>query len=668
MVFGNAMRIGLVWLGLLGLVGYASGAATGLNVNRVVYTHAGGTGEFYADGAGFWTERNPDSSFRFEERRRDQNAVHLYDPGRDVWIMLDLSQRVIRYRSGDGPYSTIYAIDASEPKGTVAAPQPPSPAKPPAQSKSAWTVVGVSYELPWGGTLSYTQNADASWTKRSPEGTVTYFEEARNESYVQLHHPGRAEWVRLNVQRGMIQFGDAADGQYSNVYGITDVQHQVAARTEAQKPVLPPRASEPQPVQNVQVLIRNSNRVQMGVYIDDPQAGLVHDVELPFQTSYMQYYPVGTILVFGPQGGAAVQVYTVNSNPEQQVEIEGEQQEAIAQSQPQAPPQIQTTQATISGDGSSHATQVAGIGAVDESNLAMQFRTRIVTLRRDLPDGSENHPIVLDFNPQVYAWYENGSTFIRVDTYSSRLRIENYRATQFDQGPFIEKIEIQARYPQHLQLTDYFPQNNMNSTQVSSSRSLSIGGNAGPHPYSVGVSAMLSTSNSASANVPDFRSETSHYAGAVNTNWALCGIPGQDDRGRTHCVYNEPLDLGYKDDGRWISGLSELPPMARNFSSMRQSFVLSAPGLLSSTEEVGFTFGVDLRIVHLAKRTHEVLKPGAEIGTALACIDPQSATCKRMKKGDGVYHLTSREASTNFDVRLRIDLAPLANSIRTLGL
>lgn len=442
-------------------------------------------------------------------------------------------------------------------------------------------------------------------------------------------------------------------------------------------PSTPPPASRPQQVQSVRVMIRNSNALQMGVYVDDPQAGLVHQMGLPFASSYVHWYPVGTILVFGPEGGAAVKVYKVGSSPEQYVEIEGEPQQAAvqthtqaqtqAQTQTQAPPPVRTTEASISGDGVSYATQIAGIGTFDESTRAMHLRTRAVTLRTEIV-AEDMWPVILEFNPQVYAWYENGSTLIRVDTHGSHLRVENYHESEFEQGFYIENITMTTDYPQNLQLVDYFPETHMDSTQVSSSRSFSIGGTAGPHPYNIGVSASLDRTFSSSASVPDFKSETKREAAAVSTVWFLCGIEGRDDTGRTGCVYNEPRDLGYREDGRWISALAKVPAMATNFPALRQTFVLTAPGLLFSTVDVGFGFDVGLRSAHLKRQVGDVFKPGAEIGTAFACINPESETCKSMKKGVGIYNFGSREASRSFDIRLSIDLAPLASTIQRRGL
>lgn len=692
MILGKAVRVGLLLFGPLALCGQALADVTGFDVNRVLYTHARGSGEFYVDGPGAWVERNPDGTFRFEERSRDENSVWLYDAPRDTWIVLNIVGKNILLRQGSesGSYVPIYKIDATEGSAPVASTQ--RPAAPAPQQDLTWNVVGVT-----ANHRRFSQNADGTWLYWDSGAEATFFEEYRNGTYIQLH-PVIADgtWsYRLNLQSRKIETPNPYrdDGAYMDFLNINDVQ--TGQAVSGQPRSLPAAPGNTAQAPGIYVELYNPYSVSLNVYIDDPARGVYYAATLPPATTSALNFARGTRLVFGEEGGAAIGVYDVLQPLAYVVDIStvggigAPAQPAVASpappaNYPQPPrdvpavqqpasalPAVQTTPASLSSDGVTNATLIAGIGTVDElspTSRAMQFRTQKITLQQQIDDNGVYRPVTLELNPQIYAWYENGSTYIRVDTQGSQLRVENATRSATEQGLFIEAIRIGMVRPQSWELTEYFPENYMDSTQVSSSRSLTIGASAGPNAYSTGVNASLTTGYSQSGNVPDFKSETSRTGRETTTEWKLCGVRGQDDRGGRDCVYNEPVDLGYKKDRRWISSLSDVPATAWNFSTLRQSFVLQKPGVMSSTEDIHISFAVDLLGVSLEKLTHEILKPGAEIGTALVCIIPDSAECRAMEKGVGVYNIRSRRASVTFNTRLVVGLAPLASVVVASGL
>jgi hypothetical protein len=335
------------------------------------------------------------------------------------------------------------------------------------------------------------------------------------------------------------------------------------------------------------------------------------------------------------------------------------------------PPRIQPTDARVSNYSREMAEQVVGLGPLDDAKLATQFRTIPVVLAQDIPMNGRPNPVVLNFNPAVYAWYENGSTYIRVDTHGSRLHIDQYSDSDMERGFFIESVNLTVIYPRSLYLTDIFPLNEMGSTQVSTSRSLSTGVSVGPSTYAIGINSSLTTSNSYGAVAPDFKSETQEFDGQLRTSWRLCAIPGKGETQGTPCVYNGPNDLGLLEDKSeldkgWLSRLATLPSMAKHFSAMRQTFVLVAQGIRASNEVIDFQMDVTLRSVALVRtEAPEVTKPLVGVGRDMIClVDPNSENCKSLRRGEGYLKLHSSSLTVPFRVTLNLDLRPFASVVQ----
>lgn len=80
---------------------------TGHNVSYVTFDR----GSFRQQG-GRWTEYDINNRpvFTFEEMRRDDWSVYLYDRSRNVRLQLDLHRRKVGYSPNDGPMSDLYDI------------------------------------------------------------------------------------------------------------------------------------------------------------------------------------------------------------------------------------------------------------------------------------------------------------------------------------------------------------------------------------------------------------------------------------------------------------------------------------------------------------------------------------------------------------------------------
>lgn len=80
----------------------------GYNVSQVFHSR----GSFSQAGGGLWEELNDQGrvTFRFQEQRRDEWSVYLFDASRNVSLQLDLHRRQVLYAQGKQPKSPLYAI------------------------------------------------------------------------------------------------------------------------------------------------------------------------------------------------------------------------------------------------------------------------------------------------------------------------------------------------------------------------------------------------------------------------------------------------------------------------------------------------------------------------------------------------------------------------------
>lgn len=103
------------------LPGTTQSNVNGRNVAMVFHSQ----GSFVMQGVG-WVEKNTagQTTFRFEERQRDDWSVYLYDRSRDVHLQLDLHRKQILYNAGSDPKRPLYAITDARLRVVTGHPKP----------------------------------------------------------------------------------------------------------------------------------------------------------------------------------------------------------------------------------------------------------------------------------------------------------------------------------------------------------------------------------------------------------------------------------------------------------------------------------------------------------------------------------------------------------------
>lgn len=474
--------------------------------------------------------------------------------------------------------------------------------------------------------------------------------------------------------------------------------------------------------------VNNPFQEVMSIYVINETSGnpeFLSEVN-PGQTRLISSYP-GTTFLFGRPGEDAISDYVMNAVKVQSMTIGGAKPapqtdnrnyarnstghnraeyggsgqrrfESARDQKTENAPRVQTSMAEVRRNGLSSATEIVGIGEVlaEGSKLKTAFRTNSISLDQEVrikdlavyknvvqqPTGTiDINKVKLEFKPQVYAWYENGATYITIDTDKSNLGLKdqdkNY--SDKDRGSYFEKIQTDIKYPQSFSLIDIFPTNEMDVATVTHSTSLTLGASAGPSPYSTNLNIASTSSDSGSANVPDYVVEVpATFNNSTKSIWKLCNVYGNIEK-NGRCVYEDYRDMAHTQDKVFIDSLSELPTYAKHFNNLRHVLVLKKPGLDSSIVTVDFAYTVNLNRVVLYDRLQgqdEITKTlqGSpvinSIATAGVCLfDPNGEACKSRRaskhgRNSNKYSLETFPGSATFYVSLEIDLAPLASEVQ----
>ncbi|MBX3668964.1 MAG: hypothetical protein KF778_11215 [Rhodocyclaceae bacterium] len=344
----------------------------------------------------------------------------------------------------------------------------------------------------------------------------------------------------------------------------------------------------------VRVAIVNSSAKALDIYqIDDQNQPQYLDTVEPAKVRILAVKP-GGLLLFGDQG-VEIDRYEVTAAADQAHSIVA-QQLAAEPSPPPPPPRV--TEPAITKPGDQHWRQVAGLRpgqATESGGMRTEFK-----LRDDMAGYArvlDGHLLTIRLLPKIWAWRENGTTYVRIDTKDSRASLTDSGSNKVDSGVFIRSVDVAVSVPYPFSVAEYFPTNKMGSTAVSQSAAFSVGANAGPSPYTTSANLGYNQMTTTSRNADDYEVAVSESSRRLNFEWRLCAIGSADNQARL-CNYNEPWNLGVKVAGQ-LSQIYELPPITRQFDAMRNSLVLSAPNVPIGDLKLGLTITVTVERVWL---------------------------------------------------------------------
>lgn len=172
-------------------------------VDRLVYTHPLGYGEFIRMSRNRWAEVNPDGVFSFEEYSGDRKSVWLHDATRNVWIVLDLEGRAVRFSQHGSAFAFLYPIvpSASRPEirsmRSVRHQWRVRPARTWADNRDG-SVSKIRYRHQNGAGV-FVQIAPRQWLERNPDGQFRLDEKGRYDQTIELHDPLRNIWVLIDL-------------------------------------------------------------------------------------------------------------------------------------------------------------------------------------------------------------------------------------------------------------------------------------------------------------------------------------------------------------------------------------------------------------------------------------------------------------------------------------
>lgn len=290
---------------------WANDGVNGRTVSTV--THPGGT--FVAEGGG-WAEKNRSgqTTFRFDERGRDDWSVYLYDGSRDVNLQLDLHRREVLYGAGSAPLGPLYRIT-----GASAAPATTASSPFPAEQVTGSNVGLVRHP---GGSL---EMQGGQWLEKDSTGRTTFrFQErGRDEWSVYLDDVSRNVKLQLDLYQKQILYG-SGDGPMSPLYQITGASVAPPATPSGgggsvNPPVI---AGTPEPGGTPTVMIANNSGQSILVLVDESGAQSMLAQVGPGQTTQQQL-PAGTVLAFANAAGTAFvgEPYSMTTGASQSISI-----------------------------------------------------------------------------------------------------------------------------------------------------------------------------------------------------------------------------------------------------------------------------------------------------------------------------------------------------------
>ena len=176
-------------------------------------------GRIFKKSDGMWVEKGHDGGrFEFEETRRDDTIVYLYDRARKVKLRLDLKRRKVVFTDATQSFDLYDITGTSHESQTGSAPYPTRPMTPTPPSyspvpKSTQTASGINgYNvkrvfLP-KGTISLKGNG--VWIEKGNDGARFEFEETgRDEWSVYIFDRSRNVRLQLDLHRKKVVYSDA---------------------------------------------------------------------------------------------------------------------------------------------------------------------------------------------------------------------------------------------------------------------------------------------------------------------------------------------------------------------------------------------------------------------------------------------------------------------------
>jgi hypothetical protein len=178
----------------------AKASVNGRNVNYVQHS---ANGYYINHGNGKWFEGNAGNptEFSFQEERRDDWSVYLFDSSRNVRIQLDIHRKKVIYSDASRQFD-LYDITS-------------------AQSKKMINGGNVSSVRHSKG--SYANRGNGQWVEVNSKNQVTFnFQETqRDEWSVYLLDSSRNVQIQLDLHRKKVIYSH--DGQRFDLYDITRV-------------------------------------------------------------------------------------------------------------------------------------------------------------------------------------------------------------------------------------------------------------------------------------------------------------------------------------------------------------------------------------------------------------------------------------------------------------